>query len=887
MDPGRYSAGSGAATCTGGVAGMWQKLRVRLGVLHGWQAASSQLRRDFAGCALLAMAYFGLAKAGLAFASLHPSASPVWPPSGLALAAVLLWGTRVWPAIALGAFLANVTTFGNFATSATIAAGNSLEATITAWLIGRFAGGREALEAPSRVVTFAGLTLFPGTMVSATLGVGSLVLGGLADPSKFASIWLTWWLGDVGGQLILAPPIVLWGRSRLPGAADWRELAKLLTGTAAVGFIAFSPMVEQTSARGALAFLAVVPMLWAALRYAQRDTSTAALVLSCFAIWGVLANGGPFMRPNLNDSFLLVLAFVLSTAVPSLVLSADVAERRRAEQRLRQAQIETEGTIATRTAELSQANQALRAEVDERKRVETESERRRLQLEGAQRLLDGVQDHAIFMLDAAGDVISWNKGACRIQGYSADEIMGQNFSIFYTAEERSAGVPGQALAMAAREGKYESEGWRLRKDASQFWSAVVIEAIRDDSGALTGFAKITRDISERREARQKLEAARDQLAQSQKMEALGQLTGGIAHDFNNVLAVVLSNLELLRQRAALPSPLLKLIDNSERAIERATALTQRMLAFARRQDLRPEPVEMAQLVAGMVELLKRTLGSQIVIQTTIPATLPRAMVDANQLELAIMNLTLNARDAMPTGGNLTIAADEQVLASEASGVTAGHYVRLSVTDTGVGMDLSVLARAGEPFFTTKGIGKGTGLGLAMVQGLAEQSGGRLELKSIPGKGTSAVMWLPVAETMPANEAPSLPATAQSRPLIILVVDDDLLVLLGTVGMLEDLGHTVVEATTGQAALGMLRSGEPIDVLLTDQAMPGMTGTELIKQARAQRPGLPVILATGYAEPAGIEAGIPVLKKPYLPRALASAIGQVHKNEIGIAGRSTA
>ena len=171
------------------------------------------------------MAYFGLAKAGLAFASLHPSASPVWPPSGLALAAVLLWGTRVWPAIALGAFLANVTTFGNFATSATIAAGNSLEATITAWLIGRFAGGSETLEAPSRVVTFAGLALFPGSMVSATLGVGSLVLGGLADPSKFASIWLTWWLGDVGGQLILAPPIVLWGRSRLPGAADWRELA--------------------------------------------------------------------------------------------------------------------------------------------------------------------------------------------------------------------------------------------------------------------------------------------------------------------------------------------------------------------------------------------------------------------------------------------------------------------------------------------------------------------------------------------------------------------------------------------------------------------------------------------------------------------------------------
>jgi len=823
----------------------------------------------------LAALYFGLAKAGLALASLHPSASPVWPPSGLALAALLLWGMRVWPAIAVGAFLANVSSFGSTATSMAIAAGNTLEAVITAWLLRRLSGGVDTLDTPSRVVTFAGLTLFPGTMVSATLGVGSLVLGGFADPLKFASIWLTWWLGDVGGQLLLTPFILLWGRSRWPSEADWRELAKLLAGTAAVGFVAFSPMVQQTSARGALALLAIVPMLWAALRYEQRDTSTAALVLSCFAIWGVLANGGPFVRPSLNDSFLLVLAFVISTAVPSLVLSADVAVRRRAESQLRQSQIATEGTVEARTAELRHANQALRMEVEERKRVEAESERRRLQLEGAQRLLDGVQDHAIFMLDAAGNVISWNKGACRIQGYDADEIVGQHLSIFYTADERAAGVPGEALITAAREGKYESEGWRLRKDGSQFWSAVVIEAIHDETGAVTGFAKITRDISERREARQKLEAARDQLAQSQKMEALGQLTGGIAHDFNNVLAVVLSNLELLRQRAPLPSPLLRLIDNSERAIERATALTQRMLAFARRQDLRPKPVDIAELIAGMVELLKRTLGSQIVIETEIPGTLPRAMVDGNQLELAIMNLTLNARDAMPTGGHLTIAADVQVLDNDTSGLTRGHYVRVSVTDTGVGMDLSVLARAGEPFFTTKGVGKGTGLGLAMVQGLAEQSGGRLELKSVRGKGTSAVMWLPVAETIGRNERQVLQPRLISRPLTILVVDDDPLVLLGTVGMLEDLGHTVVEAATGEAALAVLQSDEPIDVLVTDQAMPGMTGTELIKAARAERPHLPVILATGYAEPAGIGADIPVLKKPYLPRALAHAIVQVH------------
>ena len=826
---------------------------MKLSDLRGWPMPASRRFDDILGLSLLAVAYLALAKFGLALASLHPSASPVWPPSGLALAGTLLWGWRVWPAIAIGALVANVTTFGSIWTAMAIAGGNTLEALITAWLLQRWSGGAATLATPLRVVKFAGLALAPGTMVSATLGVGSLVLGGFADASKFTSIWMTWWLGDVGGLLLVTPFIVLWARSRPIDRTEALELAKLLLGTVAVGLIAFSPTVQQTSARSALAFLAIAPMLWAALRYQQRDTATAALVLSCFAIWGTLASGGPFVRSSLNDSFLLVLTFVISAAIPSLVLSADVAIRRRAENSLREAHAEVEARIEARTSELAQANRAL---------------------EAAQRLVDGVQDHAIFMLDNAGNVTSWNKGATRIEGYASAEVLGRSFAIFYTAADQAAGIPAEALAMAAREGKYETEGWRVRKDGSQFWAAVVIEAIRDQAGKLTGFAKITRDITERREAQARLEAARDQLAQSQKMEALGQLTGGIAHDFNNVLAVVLSNLELLRNRADLVPALSKLIDNSEKAIERASGLTQRMLAFARRQDLRPVPVDIPQLVGGMVELLKRTLGSQVIIEMRIPGTLKLAMVDANQLELAIMNLALNARDAMPTGGTLTISAEEHVVEGRRSELAPGRYVNVSVTDTGIGMETSILARAGEPFFTTKGVGKGTGLGLAMVQGLAEQSGGRLELRSTAGKGTTAVIWLPVATLTAAGKTGSPDVVEITRALTVLAVDDDPLVLIGTVGMLEDLGHAAIEATSGQAALEVLRSSEEVDVLVTDQAMPGMTGTELIRAARMQRPGLPVILATGYAEPTGIDPEIPVLKKPYLQQALATAIARV-------------
>ena len=483
-------------------------------------------------------------------------------------------------------------------------------------------------------------------------------------------------------------------------------------------------------------------------------------------------------------------------------------------------------------------------------------------------LVQAVTDYAIYMLDAEGRVASWNPGAQRIKGYSPDEIIGAHFSRFYTPEDRERGEPARALETARRQGSFEKEGWRVRKDGSRFWASVVVDPVRDDNGQIIGFAKITRDISERRNAQIALDQARDALMQSQKMEAVGQLTGGIAHDFNNLLMAVLSSLELVRKRLPQDPRILSLIDNAVHGAERGAALTQRMLAFARRQDLKLGAVDVPVLVRGMTDLLQRSLGPSIQIETRFPLALSAVRADANQFELALLNLALNARDAMPDGGPLIFAAREQdVSAGNAMGLAAGRYVCLSTIDSGMGMDEATLAHAAEPFFTTKGVGKGTGLGLSMVHGLAEQSGGCLVLKSRPQEGTTAEIWLPVAEDVDAVQPRvAAPAARDAQPepaLVVLAVDDDELVLSNTVAMLEELGHRPLAAMSAAEALAILRTAPHVDLVMTDQAMPGMTGVELATAIKAEWPDIPVVIATGFAELSG-SAGMQFSKlaKPF-------------------------
>ncbi|POA50140.1 hybrid sensor histidine kinase/response regulator [Pseudomonas sp. MPR-ANC1] len=494
-------------------------------------------------------------------------------------------------------------------------------------------------------------------------------------------------------------------------------------------------------------------------------------------------------------------------------------------------------------------------------------------------LVQGVTDYAIYMLSPEGRVSNWNQGAQRIKGYLPEEIIGQHFSVFYTPEDRELGEPQRALAIATKEGRFENRSWRVRKDGTRFLAHVVVDAIRGETGTLLGFAKITRDVTEAHQAQLALEKTREALAQAQKMQAIGQLSGGIAHDFNNLLTVILGNLEIVQKRVGDDPKITRLLENATQGAMRGVSLTQRMLAFARRQELKTESVDIPQLVQGITGLLRSSMGPGIRIDTHFPADLEPVLADTNQLELALLNLATNARDAMPEGGTVTITAQaEVVLELGHSELAAGRYVCLSLTDSGEGMDAQTLASARDPFFTTKGVGKGTGLGLSMVHGFIEQLGGRFILKSEKGHGTTAELWIPVAVEGAAVKPFYPPAAPIAVPrLSVLVVDDDSLVLTSTSLLLEDLGHRVVGATSGTQALALLDQGEVIDLMITDMAMPHMSGAQLAHAVRLLKPDLPIILATGYAERLeGFGAQLPRLPKPFTQLNLVEIIAHAMK-----------
>lgn len=487
-------------------------------------------------------------------------------------------------------------------------------------------------------------------------------------------------------------------------------------------------------------------------------------------------------------------------------------------------------------------------------------------------LVQSVTDYAIYMLDHRGRITNWNLGAQRIKGYLPEEVIGRHFSCFYTPEDREAGEPARGLAAAEREGRFEKEGWRVRKDGSRFWANVVIDPIRDSDGRLIGFAKVTRDITHRIEAERELERARQELFQAQKMESLGHLTGGVAHDFNNLLTVIIGSLGLLKKRLPGDQRTADLLQNALEAAQRGANLTQRMLSFARKQRLDPQPCAIPDLLRGMTDLLIHSLGPSVSIETRFPLDLDLGLTDANQLELSIINLATNARDAMPNGGRIVFSASNQrVPADNPHRLAPGNYICLSISDTGSGMDEETLRRAVEPFYTTKGVGRGTGLGLSIVDGLAEQLGGRLTLESQPGVGTTANIWIPAVPRTPESArtgngaTPQAPSESERVRLScrVLVVDDDPLVLNNTAAMLEDLGCSVLKADSGSLALEILTATPELDILLTDQAMPRMNGSQLVERVMAQGRPLKMALATGFAEKIeGAAAQLPKLAKPF-------------------------
>ena len=385
--------------------------------------------------------------------------------------------------------------------------------------------------------------------------------------------------------------------------------------------------------------------------------------------------------------------------------------------------------------------------------------------------------------------------------------------------------------------------------------------------------RISEAVAQRLRDQERLAEAAARMHEMAKLETLGQLTGGVAHDFNNLLTPIVGALDMLRRRHEGDERSNKLISGAMQASQRAATLVQRLLSFARRQHLETRAVDVKDLVEGMQDLVQRTIGPHITVKVQTAADLSPARVDPGQLELAILNLAVNARDAMSGGGDLKLILDAAQIAERENGLEPGRYIRLAVQDSGVGMDEMTLNRAVEPFFTTKGQGEGTGLGLSMVHGLAAQSGGALKILSTVGKGTTAELWLPIAE----GEADQLKGrdeslTSQPRRAAILLVDDEDLVRMATAEMLREMGHHVTEAESGAAALAQIASGDPFDLLITDYLMPGMRGSELVEEVRVRRPDLKVLLMTGYASLAkGEAAGIPRLPKPFRESDLAREV----------------
>ena len=931
------------------------------------------------------LAYFVFAKLGLQLASVNPSASPIWPPTGIALAAVLLCGERIWPAIFLAAFAANATTAGTLETSAVIAAGNTLEAVVGGWLIARWSGGADTFATPARVIKFALVSLGAATVISASIGVTTLSYAGFADWSNFGPIWTTWWLGDAAGALVVAPVIVLWART------DWRRVARdELIGIAAafasaiaVGLVAFSPLLPRTEYTSPLGFLAILPLVWAALRRGPRDTATISVILTGFVIWSTIAHAGPFAQLGVNQSFVLLLTFMISISVPSLVLAADVALRQHTEQDLRRTHAELDNRVQERTAELADANIHLleaqrlgnlgswswdvvsnrvswsdqlykiygvsprefggtldeflalvhpddRAQVNasigaalesgkefshEERIVRPEGTLRHLhsvgevirdergaavrmlgvcldvterkQAESALReseqsyqvLLKNVRDYAIYMLDPDGRVRSWSEGAQRIKGYSADEIVGEHFSIFLPEEARASGLAVEALATAAREGQFEAQTWLVRKDGSRFYANVVMDAIRDDNGELIGFAKLARDITAQHEARLALEQTREQLAQSQKMEALGQLTGGIAHDFNNLLMIVSGYAQILQRRLSEPKEA-QAVEAIRTAAARGEKLTRQLLAFSRRQQLMPVVVDLRARIDALRDMLAPSLHGNIQFVCDIEDKIWRVEVDLGELELALVNVAVNARDAMPEGGTITLQARNVVLRpGSAAGPLEGDFVALAIIDTGSGIPAEVLDRVFEPFFTTKPVGKGTGLGLSQVHGFANQSGGAVTVTSEQGKGTVVTIYLPRSTAQPAADTEAAGIQSEHSQGTVLLVEDSRDVADVTTTMVEQLGYRVVRAENAAEALRHLQQGVQVDLVFSDIVMPGaMSGIGLAEACRERFPEVPVLLTTGFTDALQAADGrFDILRKPFelavLERAIDAAVGK--------------
>jgi PAS domain S-box-containing protein len=794
---------------------------------------------------VLALVYVAAGRLGLSLAFVNASATAVWPPAGIALAAALILGPRrAWPGILAGAFIVNYITALSWPAALMVATGNTMEALLGAYLVNRFAGGRAGFSRTENLVLFGLLAGLLSTAVNATIGTTTLYLTGNATSSTYASIWTTWWLGDAAGVLLVAPAVLLWQAAPRPQRSRQQRLEILALGviTVLVPWIVFVRLAYP------LPFLCLLVCVWAGLRFGQREAATAACVLSAIAVWGTVRGHGPLAAVGVNTDLLILQAFMAATAIVGLVVGGAVWESHRMELESQRVNEGLEQHIKARTAELQAAYD---------------------QMKEAQH----VARVGSWQWTAADKSVWWSDEMYRICGAEPHSFNPSILGFLHPDDKDRVLATVQRALEDHRPFDLENRITRLDGELRVFHSQGRV--VLDESNHVVRMVGTVQDITERKGLETQLRAA-------QQMEAVGRLAGGIAHDFNNLITAISGFTELVQSTLDETDPRHEDLLEVQKAASRAASLTAQLLAFGRRQFLQPKVLDLNALVGDIEKLLRRTIGEDIDLVLSVDPGLEAVRADPGQLEQVVVNIAVNARDAMPKGGQLRFVTDmvdvDEAAAQARAPMAPGRYVRLVITDTGTGMSPEIQQHIFEPFFTTKALTKGTGLGLATVYGIVQQSGGYVRVSSQPGLGTSFEICLPAVKEAVEASAPAKEPTAVTggTETVLLAEDDDAVRRLACVALREH-GYTVLEARNGEDALRVARSDRQrgIHLLITDVVMPGLSGGELALQLADERPDMRVLYTSGYAEDitmrAGLTRGAPLLAKPFLSRDLLRSV----------------
>jgi PAS domain S-box-containing protein len=785
--------------------------------------------RYLARLALLAAAYYVAARIGLQYATIGHTISLVWPPTGLALAAVVLWGYRYWPGVALGAFLANAATPIPVIAAAGIALGNTLEAVAGAWLLRRTAGPRPELDDLRQVRAFVLFAVVPATMVSAAIGVTSLWASGALGAAMVPAAFGVWWAGDVLGGLVVAPVFLSWAILRPPRQSTRRtlEIALLFLGFVAAAEMGLGRFFGLSVLHRIDYHYLLFPfVIWAALRFGARGASLMTLGVAAEAVWHTVHGGGPFVATAPLATLGAVTSYLAVVSVTGLVLAAAIRWER------------------------EEATRAL-GRSEERFRAATDGSL------DAFFLLESVRDHGGRVVDFR--VLDLNARAEQLIGRRKPQAVGRPMREFpfLSGEELFARYARVAESRSVLEEEFAVGG----ESGDLSWTRQQVVPLAD------GIAVTARDITETK-------LLEEQVRQGQKMEAMGRMAGGVAHDFNNLLTVVVGTGELAVADPALPAKHRESLEDILRAARRAGELTRQLLAFSRKQVISPVVLDLNTIVINFERLVRRLLLQRVEVITSLDRALAPISADPVHLDQVLMNLAVNARDAMPEGGRLLITTSNvelrEPLRHPQGTVPPGRYVRLDVRDTGHGMDEKTLEHLFEPFFTTKPRGQGVGLGLPTIYGIVRQGGGHITVRSAPGRGTTVTIYWPAQITAPTGETTEAPLTGTSRggTETVLLVEDEASVRGLVRRFLETNGYGVYAAASAGEALALFEAHQDrIALLLTDVIMPGMNGRELADRLVGIKPTLKVVYMSGYAEDellraGGLDPGHAFLQKPF-------------------------